>query len=218
MRNANVELRVRFDRPLRGASVLQPGAPLPDHKPARTAPTPATQNPPPQPAERKTEPDAAREAALAAERAADRTQLRAALEQTRQAVAELRESRAAQVAELQRVAVEMAATIAARLLYDTVTAGEFPIDAKVREMIAQLGEDEPVSVRLHPADLQLLKQRLAGDPLLSDRADPRFVPDTELARGACRVDGREGLLVSDLATELELIREDLIRSLGNAQS
>jgi flagellar biosynthesis/type III secretory pathway protein FliH len=208
MRNAPVECRVRFDRPLRAVAVLPPGAPLP-----------ATQNPPQQPAaERKAEPDAAREAALAAERAADRAHLRTALEQTRQAVAELREARAARVAELQRVAVEMAATIAARLLHDTVTAGEFPIDAKVRDMIAQLGDDEPVSVRLHPADLQLLKQRLAGDPLLSDRADPRFVPDAELARGACRVDGREGLLASDLATELELIREDLLRSLGDAQS
>jgi flagellar biosynthesis/type III secretory pathway protein FliH len=96
-----------------------------------------------------------------------------------------------------------------------VTAGEFPIDAKVRDMLAQLGDDEPVAVRLNPADLQLLKQRLAGDPLLSDRADPRFVADDELARGACRVEGRESMLVSD---ELEDIREDLLRSLGNAGS
>jgi flagellar biosynthesis/type III secretory pathway protein FliH len=216
--DAAVECRVRFDRPLRGASVLPPGAPLPELKPARrTAPAPAAQTPP-QAAERKPEPDTAREAALAAERAADRAHLRGALEQARAAVAELHAGRSAQVAELQRAAVEMAATIAARLLHDTVTAGEFPIDAKVRDMIAQLDTDAPVTVRLNPADLQLLKQRLAGDPLLADRADPRFVPGPELARGACRVEAGETTLASDLAAELELIREDLIRSLGDAQS
>lgn len=218
--DAAVECRVRFDRPLRGASVLPPGAPLPEHKPARrSAPQPpAAQTPPPPATERKPEPDAAREAALAAERAADRAHLRAALEQARAAVAELHAGRSSQVAELQRVAVEMAATIAARLLHDTVTAGEFPIDAKVRDMIAQLDTDAPVTVRLNPADLQLLKQRLAGDPLLADRADPRFVPGPELARGACRVEAGETTLASDLAAELELIREDLIRSLGDARS
>ena len=64
--DAAVECRVRFDRPLRGASVLPPGAPLPELKPARrTAPAPAAQTPP-QAAERKPEPDTAREAALAA--------------------------------------------------------------------------------------------------------------------------------------------------------
>ncbi len=219
-RSEPAECRVRFDRPLRAVAVVPPGAPLPEYKPSRQLPPPpAAQNPPPQPAaERKPEPDAAREAALAAERAADRAHLRAALELARAAVAELHAGRSAQVAELQRVAVEMAATIAARLLHDTVTAGEFPIDAKVRDMIAQLGDDEPVAVRLNPADLQLLKQRLAGDPLLSDRADPRFVPDQELARGACRVEGRESMLVSDLARELQDIRDDLLRSLGNAGS
>lgn len=214
------ECRVRFDRPLRAVAVLPPGAPLPEPKPARkSAPALPAQTAPQAPtAERKPEPDAAREAALAAERAADRTHLRTALEQVRAAVAELHAGRAEHVTELQRVAVEMAATIAARLLHDTVTAGEFPIDAKVRDMLAQLGDDEPVAVRLNPADLQLLKQRLAGDPLLSDRADPRFVADDELARGACRVEGRESMLVSDLARELEDIREDLLRSLGNAGS
>lgn len=216
------QCRMRFDRPLRGVAVVPPGAPLPapEPKPARpTAQQPATQNTPQQPApERKPEPDTAREAALAAERAAERAHLRAALEQVRSAVAELHKTSAARVAELQRVAVEMAATIAARLLHDTVTAGEFPIDAKVRDMIAQLGDDEPVAVRLNPADLQLLKQRLAGDPLLSDRADPRFAADAELSRGSCRVEGRESMLVSDLARELEDIREDLLGSLGNAGS
>ncbi len=215
------ECRVRFDRPLRGVAVHPPGAPLPnlEPKPARpTAQHPAAQNTPQQPAERKPEPDAAREAALAAERATERAHLRAALEQARAAVAELHKTSAARVAELQRVAVEMAATIAARLLHDTVTAGEFPIDAKLRDMIAQLGDDEPVAIRLNPADLQLLKQRLAGDPLLNDRADPRFVADAELARGSCRVEGRESMLVSDLARELQDIREDLLGSLGNAGS
>lgn len=221
------ECRLSFHRPLRAVELLPPGAPAPESKVIpRPAPQPAA--PPVAPpaaapaaapvAERPQQPDPEREAALAAERAAERARLVAALDEVRAAVADLRTQRAAQVADLQRVAVEMAAAIAARLLHDTVTAGEFPIDAKVRDMIAQLGDDEPVRVLLHPADLQLLKQRLGDAPLQGDRADPRFVADPELARGGCRVEGRESVLVSDVARELEDIREDLLRSLGNAGS
>ncbi|QJW94409.1 hypothetical protein FTUN_1929 [Frigoriglobus tundricola] len=119
--------------------------------------------------------------------------------------------------ELQRAAVELATTIASRLLHERVVAGDFPMDAKVRDMIAQLGADVPVVVRLNPADLDLLKGRLGGAPLSPDRDDPRFVPDPALTRGGCQVEGRESMLMSDVTRELEDIRADLLRSIDNAR-
>jgi flagellar biosynthesis/type III secretory pathway protein FliH len=133
-------------------------------------------------------------------------------------VAELRQDRTSRIQEWQKAAVELALTIAARLLHARVEANDFPVDAKVRDMIAQLGEDVPVSVRLNPADLQLLKDRLGGEPLTPDRDDPRLVPDPALGRGSVQVEGRESMLLSGVARELEEIRDDLLRSLGNARS
>jgi flagellar biosynthesis/type III secretory pathway protein FliH len=121
------------------------------------------------------------------------------------------------IEELQRAAVELATTIASRLLHERVVAGDFPIDAKVRDMIAQLGEDVPVAVRLNPADLELLKSRLGGEPLSADRDDPRLVADPALTRGGCQVEGRESMLMSDVTRELQEIRDDLLRRLTDAR-
>ena len=105
-----------------------------------------------------------------------------------------------------------------RITADVIEANEFPIDAKVRDMIAQLDEDVPVAVRLNPADLELLKSRLGDQPLTADRDDPRFIADASLNRGACRVEGRESMLLSDISRELQEIRDELLRSLNNARS
>ena len=85
-------------------------------------------------------------------------------------------------------------------------------------MLAQLGDDVAVSVRLNPADLELLRARLGGEPLSQDRDDPRLVPDPEMSRGGCQVEGHESMLLSDVARELQDIREDLLGSLNNARS
>lgn len=218
------ECRLRFHRPLKGAEVVPadavPTAARPEPKPA-PAPPPAPKPPPPAPPTRTADPVPATDAAhaeLARERAADRARIEAVLAEVRSDVASLRKERAARVAELQRVAIELALTIASRLLHERIVSGDFPIDAKVRDMVAQLGEDAAVTVRLNPTDLALLKDRLGDDPLVPDRDAPKLVPDPALARGACQVEGRESMLLSDVARELQEIREDLLRSLDNARS
>ena len=125
---------------------------------------------------------------------------------------------AARLAEWQRAAIELAMTIATRLLHERVLSGDFPMESKVRDMIAQLGDDPAVTVRLHPADLQLLKSRMRGGPLIPDQEDPKFLPDPALGRGECRVEGQESMLLSEVSRELQEIRDELLRSLGNARS
>jgi flagellar biosynthesis/type III secretory pathway protein FliH len=149
---------------------------------------------------------------------ADRQHIEEVLAQVRTAVAELRQDREQRLRDWQRAAVELASTIASRLLHERVASDAFAIDSKVRDMIAALGEDVPVTVRLNPTDLQLLKQRLGDQPLLTDRADPRFVPDPAINRSGCQVEGRESMLLSDVARELQEIRDDLLRSLDHAGS
>jgi flagellar biosynthesis/type III secretory pathway protein FliH len=135
-------------------------------------------------------------------------------------VKNLREEHDTRLQQWQRAAVEMAMTTAARLLHERIASGEFPIEAKVRDMIAQLGEDVPVVVRLNPLDLDLLMARLGrsgDDSLVTGAGAPRFAADSALNRGECQVEGRESMLLSDVTRELQDIREELIRSLDNAR-
>jgi hypothetical protein len=220
------ECRLRFHRPLKGIEVVPADtvpAPAPRSQPApRPEPTPTP--PPvaarPEPAPAPTPSPNLTEAAQneARERAAELARLEAVLAQVRAGVADLRREREGRLREWQRAAIELALTIASRLLHERVVSGDFPIDAKVRDMIAQLGEDEPVAVRLNPADLELLKTRLGGEPLNPDRDDPKLVADPTLNRGGCQVEGRESMLVSDVSRELQEIRNDLLRSLDNART
>jgi flagellar biosynthesis/type III secretory pathway protein FliH len=149
---------------------------------------------------------------------ADRERIENVLAQVRSGVASLREDQAKRLSDWQRAAIELATTIAARLLHRKVVAGEFPMEAKVRDMIAQLEDDVPVAIHLNPADLALLEKRLAGEPLLPGRDDPRVAPDPNLARGECRVEAREGMLLSDMTRELTEIRDELLRSLAHART
>lgn len=213
------ECRLRFHRPLKGVevvpadSVVTAPRPLPPVVPPPPKPEPAPATPPvPAPAVDFSQTELARELA------ADRDRIEAVLAEVRGDIASLRKERAAKIEDLQRVAIELALTISSRLLHERVSTGDLAIDAKVRDMIAQLGEDTVVSVRLNPADLDLLKERLDGKPLSSGQDDPRFTPDPTLNRGACQVDGREAMLLSDVARELQEIRDDLLGSLNNARS
>lgn len=135
-----------------------------------------------------------------------------------EALAGLREEQAGRLREWQRAAVELAAAIATRVLHEKVEAGDLPMEAKVRDMLAELDADAPATVYLHPADLAALEARLAGGHLAPGRDAPKLVPDATLGRGDCRVESREAVLLSEVTRELQDIRDDLFRSFGHARS
>jgi hypothetical protein len=217
---------LRFHKPLRAVRLISPDAAsqaAAAEKPARrlepeAPPKPAT--PPPPPAQAPTQPPAPPQADLERELRADRARIEAVLGGVTTAVADLRRDRAGRIEQWQKAAIELAATIASRILHERIVTGEFPIEAKVRDMIAQLGDDAAVAVRLNPLDLDLLTARVGrsgDDSLLTGPGAPRFVADSALNRGECQVEGRESMLLSDVTRELQDIREELIRSLDNAR-
>ena len=219
------ECRVRFPARLTNAVLVPPDAPLPPARPTPgpTQTTQATQNPQAQAPAARPAPAAPVNPAefwktdIARELKADREKIEAVLAKLQAAAAGLREDQGERIGGWQRAAVELAAVIAARLLHDRVEAGDFPVEAKVRDMIAELGADAPATVYLNPADLALLEARLGGEPLLPGQDDPRLTADPSLGRADCRVESRENLLVSDVGRELQELRDDLLRRLGNAR-
>ena len=234
------EVRIRFHAPLTGAHLLltdptnptdsedtTSDVPVPTPHPTPAAPPPQAAIAPPvvppavpapaapvvsDSAEIRITAEATRQAEI------DRERLEALFREVRRSVGELRQDRTARLAEWQRAAIELAMTIATRLLHERVASGAFAIETKVRDMIAQLGEDSPVAVRLNPDDLKLLKARLGDEPLAPEHGDPRLLPDPALGRGDCRVEGRESMLLSEVSRELQEIRDELLRSLGHAGS
>lgn len=220
------ECRVRFSGRLVGAVIGR--VEEPPHPPAKSAiPAPAaktTPEPPPsapQPVAATPAPAAPADfwkTDLARELLADRTRIEEVLNHLRTAVADLRKDQADRLREWQRAAVELAMTMSARLLHERIEAGDFPVEAKVRDMIHQLEGESPAAVRLNPADLDLLKRRLAGSPLVESGDEPKLIADPALARGECRVEGKDAMLVSEVGRELQEIRDELLRSLAHARS
>lgn len=216
------EFAVRFDAPLYGAEIVPYNAPLRTTPPAPLPPPqpiPAVRTPPaPRPSSYLPPPVEPRSAEVRARQSAERSRLELVLENVRAEVAKLRREEADRLREWQRAAIELAMTIATRLLHERIVSGEFPMEAKVREMASQLGEAGPVTIRLHPDDLEALTFRLGGKPLLPNKADPTLLPDASLARGECQVEGKEAMLLSDVTRELERIRDELLRSLAHART
>lgn len=204
-----IEVRVRFPARLTNATRWPNDVPLARAKPLPPKAVPA-QPPPAAPEPRVAEP--------APELQADREQLDAVVAALREQAAGLRADQADRLRGWQQAAVELAALMATRLLHERVTTGEFPVEAKVRDMAAQFGEAGVLTVRLNPDDLALLERRLGGEPLLPGQDDPKVVADAALDRGRCQLDGRETTLVSDLTSELQEIRDELLRSLVHARA
>jgi flagellar biosynthesis/type III secretory pathway protein FliH len=132
------------------------------------------------------------------------------------AVRQHHEQRSLERAEWRRTAVELAVTLATRLVHDQILSGDYPVETILREMIGQV-DGGPVKVHLHPQDLSLLRQRLQGRPLIEGMEGLGIEPDPELARGDCRVEVNDNIVLSQLENQLTEMRGRLLRSLGNAQ-
>lgn len=205
---------VAFTHPLTDATLVPPGAALPPlRRPPAPAPTgplgplgPAAPTPPPADFD------------LAKELRADRARIAAVLDQLRAAAADLQARQAGDMDQLQQVAVTLALNIAARVFHREVLAGEFPVEQIARELVAQLGNDEPpLRVRLHPDDLALVTARLDGQWLLPT-AEPKLAADPTLARGTVAVDAATQTLRADPVRTLDEIRDELLRGIAHARS
>jgi flagellar assembly protein FliH len=209
------EFVIRLTAPLRGIVQTDPGAPLPPLSP----PGPPTPPPaPPAPPSAPVDPATLWETEMGRELSKDRVEISRTLVNLTAAVSALEARQQQQWIEWQRAAVELGVTIAARILHDKIQAGDYPVETMARQAAARLHTEEPVTLRLHPADLQLLEQRLDGRPLFAPDADVRLVGDATLGRGDCRAEAGETTVFAELGSQLADVRRELLRSLGHAES
>jgi flagellar biosynthesis/type III secretory pathway protein FliH len=212
-------VRVKFDRPLRRVSYDSP-KPVTIVETAKVPiPVPVQPSPPepkPAPPAVSVPPVEDEEAARRAEEARA-AELKEIEERHREEFETLRGSLKEMAGRVDEAAVEIATTVATRLMHREVSEGRFPIEEMVRDMANELSAESPLTVYLNPTDLNSLRQRLQLSDLLPGHAQQlRVAEDTNLARGSCRLETSDAMLLGELGGQLQTIRDELLRSLGHA--
>lgn len=107
-------------------------------------------------------------------------------------------------------ALELGFLVAQKILEMELKAGPAPLFSLIRSALRKAGEDRVVSVRLHPADLEVVKGRV-DEPLGPGLtvAQVKLEADPSLARGDCVVETDFGTVDGRLSSRLGELRKAL---------
>lgn len=144
-------------------------------------------------------------------------ELRALLSALEESVLEVEQLRRQSLEEFQHLAVELAVVIAGELVFRAIEANEFGVAGLVSAAIQRLGLDAPITITLHPQDLQLLQSQPASEPAVWRTGPVTLRADAALPRGHCRAASGTTTVLSEWALRLEEIRESLWEGLDDAQ-
>ena len=114
------------------------------------------------------------------------------------------------IRDTESMVVSLALDIAQKLV------GEIPISVQllegvVRDALAEVEGTAQMTIRLHPADLELLQN--AQSPLLTSHEggnETRFLGSPEVTRGGCLIQTRFGTVDARRETKFDLIKRSLI--------
>ena len=133
-------------------------------------------------------------------------------------VLELESRRNQSLAELQTVAVDLSIAIASRLVNAVIDAEQFGVVAMVEQLIDRIRPSGKITIRIHPADHELLEQSLQGNPPPWEKRDVELVSHSEITRGNCRAESDDACLATNIELEIAELRRQLVRDLEDAQT
>lgn len=120
--------------------------------------------------------------------------------------------------EFQLAAVEVAHAIAAKLVFESVENGQFPVENLIHEMMARLDTNLRTVVQLHPEDLAYIQKF----PMIEEsggRPAVQFIADSTLHRGDCRAKAGDTNVIFELKHQVEEIRRQLLSTVnGHAEA
>lgn len=120
--------------------------------------------------------------------------------------------------ELREAAVELATVIATKLVFHQIATNGFPVEKLVSEVLSRLNTREPATVRLHPADLELVQRESGRANVAEHDRDVRLIADATLARGDCKAVAGEITVIYELQRQIEEIRRELLSTVtGHAE-
>jgi flagellar assembly protein FliH len=129
--------------------------------------------------------------------------LQGTLDSLRQAVPQV-------VRDTENMVVSLALEVARKLVSDMPISVPM-VEAAVRDALTHVESSAQVTVRLHPADLELLQT--AGSPVLGSAQAPndfRFLSSVEVSRGGCLVETRFGTVDARRETKFDLVKKNLL--------
>jgi flagellar assembly protein FliH len=125
-------------------------------------------------------------------------------------MASLREAVPQVIRDGENLMVSLALEVAQKLVADMPISVPM-VEAAVRDALAQVEGTAKFTVRLHPADLELLQK--AGSPILASAEvteDFRFLGSPEVSRGGCLVQTHFGTVDARRETKFDLLRRNLV--------
>ena len=132
-------------------------------------------------------------------------------------VQELQQQQRQSLTEMQQATVELAVAAASWMTGTAIEADQFAVDDLVRLALQRLEADAPVRVHLNPQDHALLVSLLRQTPEAELLEQIVCVENPTLARGSCRMESGNRILVSDMETRLEEIRRLWMENLNDTQ-
>jgi len=192
---------------------LEPSAPLPGNTPARLL------------AEAAAEADSLRERAAAegyaAGQAAGHEQGLAevvdAAHALSDAIASLRELQREVAEAVERDAIDLALTLAAKILGGALEVRPELIADSVQGALRRLGDRRRVTVFVNPDDLELVGNALGSDPANAGGVERlELLGEERVARGGAIVRAEEGEVDASVQTQLERAREVVVAELSGA--
>jgi flagellar assembly protein FliH len=114
------------------------------------------------------------------------------------------------VRDTENMVIALALEVARKLVADLPITAPM-VEAAVRDALTHVESTAQVTVRLHPADLELLQG--AGSPLLTSAEDGqsfRFLSSMDVTRGGCMVETRFGTVDARRETKFDLLKKGLI--------
>ncbi len=122
-----------------------------------------------------------------------RAELQAVMSATLEALEEIRANRVEWASRLKEDVTVLAGAMA-RQIVDRALDEDPEIFAELAsKAVACFQVDEPVRIRLHPADLEQLHESGTADHVTGPRA-VRWVPDEDVVRGGCIVEGPDKIV------------------------
>jgi flagellar biosynthesis/type III secretory pathway protein FliH len=106
----------------------------------------------------------------------------------------------------------LAVVVARHIVLREVAVDPLVVRDLVRRALAALPVDQPVTVRLNPADLAACRDIGTGDG--ARVPEVRWLPDPAITRGGCLVEGRERVIDG----RVDMALERAYRALGNVQA
>jgi flagellar assembly protein FliH len=126
------------------------------------------------------------------------------------ALASLRQTIPQVIRDTENTIVSIALEVARKLVSDMPISVPM-VEAAVRDALTHVESSAEITVRLHPADLELLQN--AGSPLVTTaetQKDFRLLRSPDVSRGGCLVETRFGTVDSRRETKFDLLKESLL--------